>query len=237
MNLSKILELQELNIEYNKIYNEFNNSDVSKKYNDIKEYRTKTKNALVEAVNQADALSKEVVEIGNKVKAVFDEAKELSDAEYDASISLDEMYDDKAAVEECKKSIQALLSKSDGEKSAIQLVLRKINSLVEEFTKVDAERTALKSKFDLLSEDARTKLDDVTQRIKKVKESMAESDAALYDNTKSIVGKAKAFVPLKGNNCGGCGMELDPSALGAIISDKIGQCPNCKRMVYISNEN
>ena len=48
--------------------------------------------------------------------------------------------------------------------------------------------------------------------------------------------RVPVFVPLVApNGCGGCGMEIASDALNKLQENKIQECPNCGRILYIKD--
>ncbi len=232
MNIAKILELQDLYIEAGKINKEFEDSEINKKYIKAKDSRSAAKNAIQEILKQADDYQVALGALSKQIDNLADEAKEISDSDYDG-IEMDELNDEKVSIDNCKKEIQGLVSKIDGTKQVLQALFRKISMVVNEYKKYDTERNALKPKFEEASLQTKQKFDEINSKVKALKDSMNESDVALYEQTKAAVGKSRVVVKLTATNCGGCGMELEPSAYQKILADKYGKCPSCGRIVYI----
>lgn len=232
MNIAKILELQDLYIEAGKISKEFEESDINKKYQKAKDSRSAAKNAIQDVLRQADDYQGALNALSSQINDLADEAKEIADSEYDG-IDVDELNDEKNSIDTCKKEIQALIQKIDGTKYALQQLAKKVSVAVNDYKKYDTERNALRPQFEEISVSIKKKFDDVNDKIKALKDSMAESDVALYEQTKATVGKARVVVKLTATNCGGCGMALEPTAYQKILADKYGRCPSCGRIVYI----
>ena len=123
MNIAKVLELQDLYIEAGKIHKEFEESDINKQYTRAKDNRSAAKNAIQEVLKQADEYQQALEALGKQIEALAEEAKEISDADYEG-IDLDELADEKGEIENCKKEVQAMISKADGTKSALQNLFR-----------------------------------------------------------------------------------------------------------------
>ncbi len=232
MNIAKILELQDLYIEANKISKEFEDSEINKKYQRVKDNRTAAKNLIQDILRQADDYQQALVALSKQVEDLAEEAKEIADSDYDG-IETEELDDEKATIDNCRKEVQNLIAKTDGTKAALQSLFRKVSQVAGEYKKFDAERNALRPQFEDMSLQTKQKFDVINEKIKALKEAMSDSDVALYEQTKAAVGKTRVVVKLTATNCGGCGMELDPAAYQKIIEDKYGKCPNCNRLVYV----
>ncbi len=232
MNISKILELQNLYVEAAKTTKEFEDSEINKRYQKVKDSRNATKLAIQDILRQADEYQLALQSLNKQILEVAEAAKEIGDSEYDG-IDKEELDDEKAAMEDCKKQIQSLISKTDGTKAALQNLFRKFSQAAVDYKKVDAERNALKPQFEDVSLKTKQKFDIINEKIKTLKDSMSDSDVALYEQTKATTGKVEAFFELGDMNCSGCGMALDPSAYQKIITDKFGKCPNCGSVLFI----
>ncbi len=68
MNIAKILELQDLYIEANKISKEFEDSDINKKYQRVKDNRTAAKNLIQDILRQADDYQQALVALSKQVE-------------------------------------------------------------------------------------------------------------------------------------------------------------------------
>ena len=235
MNIKKILELQTLMMELNKINNEFNGSEIAQKYLKSKNLRDVKKQAFLEATAQLSSIDSQVDELVNQIKESLEEVDELANSDY-SGIDETELKDEEAMLLDCEAKIKALTTKLDQMKMQSTDTNRNLKRLYSEFQQITAEREKLKPLFEQAAQATKIKLDEINTKIKKQKEEMAESDVALYETTRQNTGKAKAFVTLVGKNCKGCGLEVEPSAYNKIITDGFGTCPNCHRIIYI-NEN
>ena len=236
MNLAKILELQNLNIAFDNVSKEYAELEISKKYLMVKDLRTKKKTELQDIANETNTLKDAVLGGEVQIKKILEDAKEIVSLDYDG-LDADEIADEENALKKCEADLRAQIAALDGLKNSSQSAFRRLAQVAQEFQKISAERDALKVQYDEFGKEYKEKQDKIIEDIKKVKDSMADSDVALYDQIKESCGKSKAFVALSDQTCLGCGIDLEPSTFSAVREKGYGICPNCHRMVYFKDEN
>ena len=236
MNIKKILELQTLTMQVSKISADFEASDISKKYLKAKDLRSAKKAEFQDAINELASHKAQVDACDQIINELLEDAQDIAELDY-TGLDENELKDEEEMLKKCEARIKEMLSKLEGEKSASTETNRKIARIYKEFTIINAERDNLKQQYEKAALEAKAKLDELNAKIKAQKAEMSASDVALYEQVKQSSGKAKAFVPLMGQNCCGCGIEIEPGVYSKILDDSYGTCPNCHRVVYIPNEN
>ena len=176
--------------------------------------------------------------LGNEqgMKKAIEDVKEIAALDYNG-LDADELADEEAALKKSEKELRDHIGALENMKNSSRELFRTMAQATEEFKVLDAQRDALKVQYDEIGKDYKVKQDAILADIKKLKESMSDSDVALYEQMKESCGKSKAFVALSGQTCQGCGIDLEPSVFQTVTEKGYGICPNCHKMVYLKNEN
>ncbi len=235
MNLSKILELQALNIQSRKINNQLNKSEAAVKYMTAKNVRTSKKAAVQDAVNELMNYNQQIEKLTSQISTLLSgEIEEIAQFDYDV-VDEDELKDEEESIKTSISLVKDMDSRLNQLKNASLEAGRKLDRLYAELMAASVERDKYKPQYEALAGEVQKQLDEINAKINKQKGEMSADDCALYETAKAAVGAANVFVPLRGSNCSGCGMDIGPEAMSKIISDGHAQCPNCHRHVY--NEN
>lgn len=232
MSIQKILEYQEIDLEYLKLENQLRNCDEAKK---LKECETQYKAATDEVMKcnllvddcfsnvdkyqkQFVELKKEVVELSNSV----DEDIETAQLDY-YSKKLEQLMTTIANIEkECDRLTADLKKLQDAaanemKKASKSLTLAKQfkDAYLEKQKELSAKAKEIKEKRDIVEKDVDEEVLEIYKKVRKNK-------------------KVPFFVPLVSpKTCGGCGMEIANDLLEILNSGKqYAECPNCGRIIF-----
>ena len=232
MNLVKILELQEAYISAAKFQEEYNKAPICVEYNQVKEKRSALKdeaNSYIAAINNQ---YKQLAEANNKFKAINDKINEALEEKYQG-LPADQLAYMAQSLESDMGALNGISNEVMKLNMALSDSIKKLNAIMGQFAAIDAKRNELKAKkekFD--TEEVMPKMNDLKDKIKAVRDSMNPSDVALYEETRNIIQKPRVVVPLREQNCGGCGLELNATAFKNVIEDGYAKCPSCGRIVF-----
>lgn len=141
--------------------------------------------------------------------------KEISGGKADKSILEEEILDIFDQIEGAEKELS-------GEKILLDKEKKRV---AEEKIKIDSERKAFEERLSELN----GKRDSITPLIDK--DTLGKYERILNGK------EGLALVPVVGENCGGCFMNLPPQIINEIRSlDHIIYCERCSRMLYIEGD-
>jgi len=191
-----------------------------------------------------NSLKERTVSLDNEAAIAAGEYEKLSKTYEDTFSSLQKVLakniDDSAEAE--LASLSELSTKITNNLSIIekrlQAVAGQINQILQDYNQTRAKYKAAgdkykQSKADFEAEQAETapKLTELDKELKAMEKGI---DAEILTKYKAKT-TAKIFpvlVPLRGNSCGGCGMELSTVVVGDIKKQSYADCEHCRKIVY-----
>lgn len=232
MNLTKILELQALNMEDAKLRKDFSNNEDVKKYLKVKNYRDALKQEYQSLSEMIMNYYTRAEAIAIKIKDLVEEADEIKDFDYSDVDSI-ELADLEHDIQECDQKAFSLTKELDQLHISTIEISRKITKVTQSYVLATTERDKCRPVYEAFAKQTQAQIDDVMSRIQKQKDAMAESDIALYEEVKKASGKADAFLPIKEQQGAGfcplCGIDIGPAYQK--LTDYT-TCPSCHRILY-----
>ncbi len=121
----------------------------------------------------------------------------------------------------------------DGETivSEIEKLTREFDAFKEKVAQARKEFAVNKEKFDAVKNAVKPEVDKIKTEMKGIEGEIEEKILEAYKKGR----KEKlypVFVPLVGDNCGGCGMDLAISIKTAIETDGFTKCEHCGKLIY-----
>ncbi len=232
MNLVKILELQEAYISAAKFQDEYNKEPICVEYNQIKEKRSALKDEANSYVVAINSQYKQLAEANNKFKAINDKINEALEEKYQ-NLPADQLSYMAQSLEGDMNALNGISNEVMKLNMALSDSIKRLNVTMQQYAQVDAKRNELKAKKETFdTQVVMPKMTELKDKIKAVRDSMNPSDVALYEETRNIIQKPRVVVPLREQNCGGCGLELNATALKNVMDDGYAKCPSCGRIVF-----
>lgn len=228
-------------LEYQKLDTEIRNLEVKLENNPDQQAIDKLKNIAKDTQTLSSNLEKEA-------------AKSLSDFENlqkkfnDALSSLSKIEQGKDSTfseEQCADCVNNLnnISKylSTLENHIMQLA-DKINKLWAEYQSASSNYKIAKSKHEQHKQKLLKLEEEILPKIANLKTTLSELEKGIPDNflkkykTKRLDKIFPVVVPLLGNACGGCGMELPSAQIEKLKKDGFLECENehCHRIIYFA---
>ncbi len=158
-------------------------------------------------------------------------------------------YDTQLFAVKKNEEYQALLHEMDALRKQIALKEERVIALMLEMDEAKAHLEADKTRIE-------AELQDIAAECKKVDEELAEAVArrkelearrepllsavppdllARYQRIRKAKKQGPAVVPLRGEACSGCNMQVTPQIINEIMAgDKIHSCHHCGRLLYFS---
>ena len=124
------------------------------------------------------------------------------------------------------EQIEVLVKIDDAQstaKIAQEKIAQKVEGLVQQ--KKNFEERMLKVRSEIL---------DLEKEIEKTRQSVEVEMLRTYERVKKVVSRAPYMAPLKDQKCSGCNLKVSNDVIStALVEQKLTQCDQCGRIVYI----
>ena len=173
-----------------------------------------------------NALEKEILEIGEKIsKNKIRQLEVKKNEEYKALESEIISLTNLESIKE-DEQIEVLVKIDDAQstaKIAQEKIAQKVEGLVQQ--KKNFEERMLKVRSEIL---------DLEKEIEKARQSVEVEMLRTYEQVKKVVSRAPYMAPLKDQKCSGCNLRVSNDVIStALVEQKLTQCDQCGRIVYI----
>lgn len=230
MELSVMLEYQNLDNALMRLENELRQSQAAKEY-------TANKNVLNNAQEQVLKQNRDAGEMTSQMEALIAEyetiEKELKEAEsavpdVDSSMGADFFI----------RNVQKLIARLKVLASEISKMSSKIVELNQNYTATMTAGKEAKKKlaqcrdaYEAEKSKFMPQATELQQKLQELEKGCSEEFLTVYKRLKKIK-KLPVIVPLNGYNCGGCFMEVAGDLIVKLSSQPFVECPSCGRILY-----
>ena len=179
-----------------------------------------------ELESKNNALEKEILEIGDKItKNKLRQLEVKKNEEYQAlETEISSLSDLQANKED--EQIEVLVNIDDAQATALiaqDKIAKKVKDL--ELQKVNFEERVLKIKSEIV---------DLEREIEEARKSVEVEMLRTYDRVKKVVSRPPFLAPLKDQKCSGCNLRVSNDVIStALVEQKLTQCDQCGRIVYV----
>ena len=176
--------------------------------------------------SQNNSLEKEIIEIGEKIsKSKVRQLGVKKNEEYQA---LENEISSLTLLQSQKEDEQIeVLVNIDDAKATAEIAQDKIVSKVK-----DLERQ--KQGFEDRIAQVKTELQDLHKEIETARTQVEAEMLKTYDRVKKVVARAPYLTPLKDQKCSGCNLRVSNDVIStALVEQKLTQCDQCGRIVYV----
>ncbi len=230
MELSVMLEYQNLDNALMRLENELRQSQAAKEY-------TANKNVLNNAQEQVLKQNRDAGEMTSQMEALIAEyetiEKELKEAEsavpdVDSSMGADFFI----------RNVQKLIARLKVLASEISKMSSKIVELNQNYTatmtagkEAKKKLTQCRDAYEAEKSKFMPQATELQQKLQELEKGCSEEFLTVYKRLKKIK-KLPVIVPLNGYNCGGCFMEVAGDLIVKLSSQPFVECPSCGRILY-----
>lgn len=233
--MEKFLEYQRLDTELFKLEREISKNE-----------HKKEAVAMVNFVKDSQA---KIIGMEQNSKQILADIEKLKQVEQ-KGVSLVEKYSKQVsnAKEESElKELNAKIKQTANQLSELENRLlsqeQKAKKLLQDFDatkkKVAVAKTRhqeSKDKFSEYYKSRQPELNAIKQKISELEKTLDPNFVAKYKTLKQD-GIFPVLVPLIDKRCGGCRMELFSGAVEKIMANGKLECPSCRRLIYLKQEN
>lgn len=232
MSIDKILEYQEIDMEYLRLENQLRNSDEAKKLKECEtQYKSSSDEVLKYNILTEDAfaniekfekqysdLKKEIIELGSSVEEDTDPIQlDFYSKKLDQLlVSLESIQKESERLSnELKKIQESANTEMQKASKCMQLAKQFKDAYLKKQEVLSVQAKEIKIKRDAVEKDITPEIMDIYQKVRKNRKMPFFVE----------------FVPPK--TCKGCGMELANDSLSVLCSgNHVVECPNCGRIIF-----
>ncbi len=228
--MNTILEIQKLDAKIRKLEREVDTCPASIDFKNYKKILQEGKTRFEQLESQAN----EIIKNYNIAEAKFSKSKgnsEIVKKRNTDNIDLENISnlisDSNGLVGELSeesRKIEDLVRKSEE-------IVRKSAELSKKLTDAKMRSTVIKAKIEEKRQEVAPKIAEIEKQIKALEPSV--KDAPRYEKYKAIKanGIFPVYVPLEGEFCGGCKVELSLNFIEKLKTNKMLQCEHCNRII------
>lgn len=228
--MKEILQYQDIDLKIKKIENDIANSEAKKNATDMQ--------------NMLRALQEKLQSLEEQAASVNEKYKKIEAGMLEANKKLEQI---KAKAEKVNGSnaqtlvevvnqMKGIMQTYDKEASALS---RNAESLSKDLENVMKNAKTAKKNLLYYREQYEALRNSKAGELKELKAKLAAEEKKvdpklLARYTAKATGKnTKVVVPLENGRCGGCKMEVAASGLAKLQKEKVMECENCGRIIYI----
>lgn len=230
--IQTLLQYQDVDRDLRKIELEIANSEERKK-------ASTAKNFLLESEENAGKIDRRAEELIN----IYKKAKD----NFDGSLMLINEYDNTIRTLKSEDELSYLAKKVNQVLDNIKNLERDITAVLKDMEDVSKSFSEFRNKYNAAKKDYvenKEKLDKLKSEkagameiIKKKLEELAKKiDPKILEKYNRKRGDRifPVLVPARSNMCGGCSMEISLKGMSKLNEEKIIECENCRRLIYIN---
>ena len=229
--MEKYLQYQQVDGRLIKIESEIKNSDCFKEYSKAKATIKGASDRLAKVESDATELVSTLGKMKANLAKVAEELSEL--------VAAVEDVDDIKEIDYYTTNIDKLSAKADALEKDVNRTIKEIDEKVKEFNMLmNAGKNATKAQKELgekvqaLKDEKKPEFDAIRAELAQLEKDLDPVLIAKYKNLRGVK-KPPYFVPLSGENCTGCGMELAYDTLSKLKKEgDWTECPHCQKILY-----
>lgn len=233
MNFDEILKYQECEQKIVEINSQVNNSQAKKQVSEKSSVIKSEQDNIRSLNNKADGIEKDYESMVKKCKtllaeieAVAENASKLND-EIELKKALDKISDINGNLDMLMRAIS--VSGKEAENMG-----REFNTSKNKIAEARVAGNSAKAALNKLTEGAEPKKAELQQQLKALEKSVDKALLGRYKQARAD-NIFPVFVPLTGNACGGCGMQLSTAFINKLKEKGCNECESCRRLVFIKS--
>jgi predicted nucleic acid-binding Zn-ribbon protein len=231
--LQKLMECQRVEQQINAIENGLRQSPVRKKLLHARNYIVNAQSNYQQMESDVEDLHKALEDLEKRYDANLNRAKEES-VHYDAA----DEESDLADVQDMRREAFEIADALARNEQDLQGLIQRLANIDQEMKKMAAnlprarqDYAKMKAIYDKELKAVTDKTEPLKAELEKVQATLPETLLARYNQARRHA--SNPIVPLEGDRCSGCNMELASAGLTRLRNQGIVECENCGRLVYI----
>ena len=232
--IKEILEYQKLDAKLVSIEKEIANSPAKQTANKMVEYVKAAQQTLVGLEQNASQLIAEYEKLNAQYQSISKQVEKLTKQKYE-NFDEDQLRENANIVTQMNSVILNI-------ERSISVLSEKISKIMRDFDKTKEQAKTAKMKFEQnkneynkLVETKQADIEKLKQELIRVEKTVNKDMLKRYKDLRGD-NKFPIFVPLVNESCGGCMMNMPRARLDKLKADKILECENCHRMIYLPED-
>lgn len=228
--VEKLLEYQEVDRSLKSIEEELRKSDEFKKYAQAVKFLKTVTESKAQIESKATSLLSSMQALEAKLKQLNEDKNEfgqIKDIENEDTLAFL-----KKKSQELSKQCALLETEIEKLTKEMTELLRSYKELMDKTKLMLAQQDENKEKYEKLSKDKAKEKDAINKKLEKIAKDIPEEYLNKYKEKRKD-SKFPIIYEIQGKHCSACGTELSQLALSRIKTEKIIECENCRRLVFI----
>lgn len=234
MSIDKILQYQELDLKYVKLENELKSSPEGKK---VMAYKQASQQAYDNLMRMNEVAEATMENIRKSMASLEETSKQI-----DEIINIDLKDCDEKQLDYFAKQLEKLEQKLEETEKEIARGNRELGDINNNQKKEYEQATMAAKGYRMVSEafnELKKKLAVEAGALKNEMQAISKDiSEGLMERYKKVRANKRmpVFVPfIPPMGCGGCGMEVASDIVDKLHENKVQECPNCGRLIYIKD--
>ncbi len=228
--IEKLLEYQKIDADLKNIENELKKSEEFKKYAQAVKFLKTVTDSKAQIEAKAASLLLGMQNLQDRLKKLSDDKNEFT--------GIDEVEDENMLAFLKKKSAE-LSSQYASLEAEIEKLSKEMTELTLSYKKLMANTKAMlsqqdeyKLKYEELCKEKETEKSKIKKQLELIAKDIPSEYLAKYKEKRKDP-KFPIVYELKDKHCTACGTELSQLELSRLKNEKIIECENCRRLIFI----
>ena len=230
MNVDKILEYQNVDREMFNIEKSLRENESKRKANELYESMKNAQSRSYKLEEKAAQILSEIEKVKKQYDIQEEKTKEFL-AKSPDTLSKEEVLKISQLKDKLNQNIQILEKNLASLAESMNAVLSEFNKAVKLINSSKEEYAKHKQAYDDAVKEIEVEKSKIASKLKGVAVDIDSKimEAYLKRRKENVF---PVIVPLKGNSCGGCHMELPFANITKLNEDGILSCEHCRRIIY-----
>ena len=230
MKIESLLKYQEVDGQLKKLVSDINQSEESVKGKKLGAFLKESEDKIKKMDKRADELNALIEKLKANYKQSTEKLVELEEGVGQA-IDKDELNYVAKKLAELTKTIAGIEKDLANAIKEMGDISTRYDDLRAKVPSAKAQYKECRAKFDQLKKDKEPQISALKQQLAELEKDI---DSKMMEAYQKVRGQNiyPVVVPLVGNNCGGCRMDLSIGEVGKIESQGYAVCENCHRFIY-----
>ena len=229
----KLIEYQIEDKKLKAIEDQLRGSEEYRKYATAKKFLSTVNDSKAQIEDRAKSLLSTMDDISERYRKLLEEKNEFDDATN---------AEEEGTVTFLKKKSQELATRFSSLEAELDSLKKNMDEILRQYRKLSAttkemitQRDENKKKYEELSKSKEAEKTEITKKLEEIAKDVPAEYMAKYkekrkDNKFPIVYEV---VVAKDTHCSACGTELSKLQVSQLKKDKMIECENCHRLIFI----
>ena len=230
MNIEKILEYQKLDSELYKIEKQLRENKNKQTANQMHENMKNAQARSLKLEEKAGTVFAEIEKLKNQYKTQEEKIKEFSSKNLD-KMSKEELEKYSVLKDKLNQNLTILEKNLSSLAETVNALLSDFNKTIKTFNTSKEQYLKSKESYDNDVKSIEEEKKEIADKLNKLETGIDGKIMELYKKKRNE-NLFPVVVPLKGNSCGGCHVELAYATISVLEKEGILTCEHCRRLIY-----